>query len=105
VRNDGLEHFQVGRNRTCSLAFPGCGAVPLARLRASSTRYGGAPLIRDLPKRGACKGPGAARHRYVMRMRWKILVEHPGRMKYYNTGMMLITASDRLLLCKQSRHL
>ena len=28
--------------------FTGRGAAPLARLRASSTRYGGAPLIRGL---------------------------------------------------------
>jgi hypothetical protein len=32
--------------RTLNAAWPGCCAAPLARLRASSTRYGGALLIR-----------------------------------------------------------
>src|SRR5712672_1287475 len=38
------------RDASCPLrSFPGCCAAPSARLRASSTRYGGAVLIRGPP--------------------------------------------------------
>src|ERR1700730_19258877 len=47
--------------------FPGCGAAPSARLRASSTRYGGAPLIRDRSRLGICDDPGSAAHHFVLR--------------------------------------
>src|SRR4051812_28662808 len=53
--------------RSSMLPCPGCGAarsalVPPARLRASSTRYGGAPLIRDRHRLGVWNDPGSAAH-------------------------------------------
>ena len=60
--------------RTSLPTCPGCGAAPQARLRASSTRYGGAPLIRDPGpfQKTETVCPGSAAHhsalsRYVLR--------------------------------------
>src|SRR5580698_11478189 len=45
--------------------FPGRGAAPSARLRASSTRYGGAPLIRDRSGLGVWDDPRSAAHHFA----------------------------------------
>src|SRR5712671_5855534 len=49
----------IGMRNAC----PGCCAAPSARLRASSTRYGGALLIRGPSWTPYHLGPGSAVHR------------------------------------------
>src|SRR4029077_10885702 len=47
------------------IMFPGRRAAPLARSRASSTRYGGATLIRDRNEHRVCNDPGSAAHHFA----------------------------------------
>src|SRR5580693_7098017 len=61
LRYSWLAHLLLSLSPNLA-AFPGCGAAPLARSRASSTRYGGAPLIRDRSGLGVCYDPGSAAH-------------------------------------------
>src|SRR5439155_17079178 len=48
-----------------SPVFPARGAAPLARLRASATRYGGAPQMRGPGYFAANRGPGSAAHHFA----------------------------------------